>query len=134
MPFENETRLAAILPFLPVFKYTDADHPHRPANVFLYPMEGGQVAFVEVLGTTWRLSENGGEIMVRQVRPNSAATGPYRTADELAIAIPTFWHNAPLNAPTIAQRIAQVISGEPIDYDERISNTDGRLMMLGLEV
>ncbi len=72
-----------------------------------------QVAYVEVAGVTWIMHDNGGEFMVGRVN-----------LDEYKRAVPLTWHDEVLNAATVAGRIADVLLGQDIDYEWRLSDED----------
>ena len=120
MSFSNETPLTTVLQYLPAFELSD--NIRLPANLSIYTVIGGAIAYVEVCGVTWCLSENGGEIMVEKVNER------IRT-DELPRAVPTFNFGVPLNGATIAERICCVLCGEAIDFESTISDEDAAIML-----
>lgn len=80
----------------------------RPTNYSAQPVGNGSSYLLQVAGTFYLLSANGGEFMLDNVN-----------SDDYASAIPLTYDGIPLNAATIATRIATDLCGEPIDYEQR---------------
>jgi hypothetical protein len=100
---------------------TDAAVSQRPVNLILRRIDNprGSADFIILASAVcWWLNDNGGEWNMQRVN-----------VDDLPTSIPTSWHGFPLNEATMAMRLAMVLRGEPIDYDERMTDDDQATLM-----
>ena len=117
--------LAVAVSFLRHFSLESAEHPTRPVNLMVRripatstTLRGGVMRYCDdflvfAQSVAWYVSDNGGEWNMERLN-----------LGELPTSIPDSWHGFPLNEATMAMRMAAVIRGEPIDYDERMTDED----------
>lgn len=99
----------------------NAELAKRPVNLILRRIDNrrGAVDFlIMASGVCWWINDNGGEWNLERVN-----------LDPLPTSIPTSWHGLPLNEATMAARVAMVLRGERIDYEERLTDSDQDVLM-----
>lgn len=102
--------LAKTLRFLKSFDTKPSDvSEYQPKNLMVSKLDGQDTWIVENYGVAWWVVYNGGEIMVGEIN-----------STKLDRSVPTRWFGEPLNEATIACRIAMVLRGEEINYEERL--------------
>jgi len=111
--------LSKILRFLSHFNTTPSTaSPYQPRNYCTRKVgESGRTWLVENFGVWYFVHDNGGELMIDRVN-----------SGEIAVAVPLTWWGIRLNDATVAMRLAMVLRGEPIDYDERMTDEDESIL------
>ena len=111
--------LSKILRFLSHFNTTPSTARQcQPRNYCTRKVgESGRAWLVENFGVWHFVHDNGGELMVERVN-----------SGELAVAVPLTWFGIRLNDATVAMRLAMVLRGEPINYDERMDEEDEQIL------
>jgi len=79
-----------------------------PTNLRVSKLEKSSTRLVEVCGKSYLVWDNGGEVGVELLNSGRSDRFPMR------------WWSIALDSGTLAYRLCQVITGEPIDYDFRM--------------
>lgn len=103
--------------FLRHFRLHDDDL--KPTNYSAHPIgNSGRWWLVHVAGRFWFVSDNGGELLIEQAN-----------GTELARKVPLTWFGSRLNEATVAQRVASVIRGQPIDFSDELTDEDQQILL-----
>lgn len=117
--------LAVAVSFLRHFDLESKEHPTRPVNLRVMRIPAERMSYADgvmrycddflvfVQSVAWLIHDNGGEWNLERLNMG-----------ELPTSIPEDWFGIPLNEATMAMRMAAVIRGEPIDYEDRLTDDD----------